>query len=110
MYDTYNIDHGELDAAGEVRNLCLIVRGASEGVSSYGDPRGSGPPWNKADRKAVAVMRNRSDLSRLAQLMYAMCGVEDDEGRKGFDDELFVLMVRASSGPWTRRRWARLER
>ena len=87
----------ETQTATSLRNRFLAELGHSEGVASYGDPNASGPAWRKADRRAQAIMgRNRSNRSMLADLLYSMCGVTDTEGRRGFDQQLAVVLVRAA--------------
>jgi hypothetical protein len=85
----------EHSTAVELRNLVVSELGGSEGVSSYGDGTPC-DPWGKADRRAVSILsRNRSNTQRLAALLYAMAGVENDEGKRVYDRELATLVIRA---------------
>jgi hypothetical protein len=78
-----------------VWNLVAEVRGGSEGVSNYSGEHGSGAPWGKGDRKAIAVLRNTKKVKELADLIYAMAGIPSQDGRKLIDHELAVFIVRA---------------
>ena len=97
MYHNGSITYEEWQAAGVLRNKYLAEIGSnSEGVSSYGDPRGSGAPWQKADTKAQAILRrNRTTTRELADLMWACTGHHDAEGNKVYDHELAVLLIRS---------------
>ena len=95
LYDGGFIDHDEITVARIVRDLYHSVVSASEGVASYGDPRGSGAPWDKAARKGMEIERKRSDRRNLAGLMYAMCGIRAKSGVADFDRELFEILQRA---------------
>lgn len=87
----------EMQVATSLRNRFLAELGHSEGVASYGDPNASGPAWQKADRRAQTILRrNRSNRTMLADLLYSMVGVTDTEGRRGFDQQLAVVLVRAA--------------
>jgi len=95
LYDGGFIDHDEVTTARTVRDLYHSVVSTSEGVASYGDPRGSGAPWDKAARKAGEIERQRSDRRNLACLMYAMCGIRAKSGLADFDRQLFEILQRA---------------
>lgn len=95
-YNAGSLTWEEYAAAGVLRNRFIAQLGGSEGVAAYGEPRGSGPPWNKADRKAVMVLdRNRKSTQELADLLFSMVGVVDEKGVKVFDPQLAELLLRA---------------
>jgi hypothetical protein len=95
MYNAGGLTWEEYAAGGVLRNRIVNELGGSEGVSSYGDGLAC-DPWGKADRRAVSILsRNRSNTTRLAGLLYAMAGVEDDEGKRVYDRELATLVIRA---------------
>jgi hypothetical protein len=89
------LTYEEWQAAGILRNRFLAELGHSEGIASYGEPNTAGNPWEKADRKALAILRNRTSRARLADLMFAICGLHDDEGNKIFDETLAIDIVRS---------------
>jgi hypothetical protein len=95
LYDGAFIDHNEVTVARTARDLFERVLSPSEGISSYGDPRGSGAPWDKAARKATEIASRRTDLRHLAGLMYSMCGIRTEEGLSDFDCELFEILRRS---------------
>ena len=94
-YNSGSLTYEEFCAANVLRNLFLEQFGCSEGIGSYGDVRGSGTPWNKADRKAVAILRQRTSRRELAELLFAMVGLTDERGQKVFDPQLAELLLRA---------------
>ena len=96
MYHNGRITYEEWQLAGVLRNKYLGEVGSnSEGVGSYGDPKGSGSPWRKADAKAQAILkRNRTSTRELADLLWAMTGHHDEEGNKIYDRELATFVVR----------------
>ena len=95
LYKSGSLVWEEYAAGGVLRNLVVNELGGSEGVSSYGDGLAC-DPWGKADRRAVSILsRNRRNTTRLAGLLYAMAGVEDDEGKRIYDPELATLVIRA---------------
>lgn len=90
------LSHEEWQAAGVMRNRFLAELGHSEGVSGYGNKPGTGAPWEKADRRAQAILRNRTRRTRLAELVFAACGVYDEEGNRIFDQALAVDVIRCT--------------
>jgi hypothetical protein len=95
-YNAGSLTWEEYAAAGVLRNRFIAQLGGSEGIAAYGEPRGSGSPWTKADRKAVAVLaRSRTSTRELAHLLFAMVGVVDEQGVKVFDPQLAELLLRA---------------
>jgi hypothetical protein len=94
--------------------LCL----PSEGVSPYGLSPGRADPttkaarkgrvltglevdWRKGDAKLAAEhlrRHNRSELREAAELLYAMAGIETEAGRRVYNPELAVFVVRAVTG------------
>ena len=73
----------------------MLALGHSEGVGSYGDPRGEGDPWDKGDKKAAAVLANNENRRKLANLLYAATGLQDQHGRKSYDEAETVALVRS---------------
>ncbi|HEY7578675.1 MAG TPA: hypothetical protein VH855_13860, partial [Acetobacteraceae bacterium] len=67
----------------------------SEGVSGYDEPHVSAAPWAKGDRRAEAIIRNGGSNKALAELIFAMAGLENREGKRIFDPELATLVIRA---------------
>src|SRR5262245_51297942 len=59
LYHSGAIQWEQTATAITLRNRVLTALGGSEGVSSYGERRLSGPAWQKADRKAEAVLRGQ---------------------------------------------------
>jgi hypothetical protein len=80
---------------GVVRNWVLTALGGSEGVSGYDEPHVSAAPWAKGDRRAEAIIRNGGSNKALAELIFAMAGLENREGKRIFDPELATLVIRA---------------
>jgi hypothetical protein len=87
----------EFQAAGVLRNRFLNELGSSEGVGSYDPSSRPSPGWQKADRKAVKILtRNRTNRSRLSDLLFAVAGIVTEEGEKVFDQVLATWIVRAT--------------
>jgi hypothetical protein len=80
---------------GVVRNWVLTALGGSEGVSGYDEPHVSAAPWAKGDRRAEAIMRNGGSTKALAELIFAMTGLERRDGKRVFDQELATLVIKA---------------
>jgi hypothetical protein len=90
------LDFAEFQTAGVLRNRFLNELGSSEGVSAY-DRAPRDPGWQKADKRAQAILtRNRTNRSRLSDLLFAMAGTTDESGDRVFDRQLALILVRAS--------------
>jgi hypothetical protein len=96
MHREGTLSHEEWQAAGVIRNRFLAELGHSEGVAGYGDKPAAGAPWEKADRRAQAILRNRTSRIRLAELVFAACGLCDEEGNRIFDQALAADVVRCT--------------
>jgi hypothetical protein len=98
MHSAGMIDYVENQAAAVLRIRFLHELGGSEGVASYDPSSGGGksPGWEAAQRRASTILdRNRTNRTRLADLMFSMCGVETG-GDKVFDRDLAFIVVTAA--------------
>jgi hypothetical protein len=95
MHRAGTLTFSQWQAAGALRNRILLEIGPSQGVSSYGANPGGSNRYTKADRRAVAILKNRSNLSRLADLLFSMCGMHDEEGTKVLDTKLAEKLIEA---------------
>ena len=109
MHRLGKITYDEWQAAEALRKKVMRLIPGSEGVSSYGLNPGRADPTTKAARKGRALTgyeinwrtgdaklgerRNRTDLREAADLLFAMVGVCNEEGRKVFDRELATLLI-----------------
>jgi hypothetical protein len=96
MHVAGSITFEEFTCAGRLRNQVMLELGRSEGVASYGNAERASEPWRRGDAKALAAMRNRPNRNKLADFLFAMCGVEDESGRRTVDIELATLVIRAT--------------
>lgn len=115
MHRLGKITQARWEAAEALRKKVMALLPPSEGVSSYGLSPGRADPATKADRKARRLTgyevnwrkgeakldadnnarRNRSELREAAEMLYAMAGVETEDGRKAYDLQLAVFLVRS---------------
>lgn len=98
MHAAGMVSYEEAQTASVLRNRFIKELGGSEGVASYeqssGDQRAG---WEVAQKRAAGILdRNRSNRTRLAGLMAAMCSVENEEGARVFDADLAFIVVTAS--------------
>ena len=117
MHRANKITSEEWQCAEMLREWIMQQLGHSEGVSSYGLSPGRSDPATKANRRGRALTgyevdwragnakateeateiarRNRTELRRLAELLFAMVGVETAEGDKVFDHRLALMLIRS---------------
>lgn len=95
MHRAGDLDFDRWVTAIRLRDLVCKQFEKSSGVSSYGQSIGASDPYTKGDRQAAQVFRNRTDLHRLADLMFAMVGLHDEQGRKLLDSVMGVLLLRS---------------
>jgi hypothetical protein len=117
MHRVGTVGGDEWQAVNILRLKLLRLLHPSEGVSSYGQhPGGGSDPAAKGDCRgraltgyeidgrsglvqaveaAMAVARrNRTELRETAELLFAAVGLETTEGKRVFDHEKAVLLVR----------------
>jgi hypothetical protein len=118
MHRLDKITWEEHQGAETLRKRLMALLPPSEGVSSYGLNPGRSDPTTKAARKGRALTglelnwrtgeaksaaehlrrHNRSELREAAELLYAMAGLETEAGRRVYNPELAVFVVRAVTG------------
>jgi hypothetical protein len=116
MYRVGSIDSDDWQAGNTLGERIGRLLHPSEGVSSYGQHPSGSDPAAKGDRRgraltgyeidgrsgqvqaveaAMAVARrNRTELRETAELLFAAVGLETTEGKRVFDHEKAVLLVR----------------
>jgi hypothetical protein len=101
LFRTAILDREEYSAAGQMRNLHLLLQPPPEGVPSYGQSTGRADltrrKANKTDESTTRLpsQNKRAIERRYSDALFAMCGVIDDEGRKVADPHIVVFMLRA---------------
>ena len=114
MHRLGTIGSEEWQAAEVLREKIMALLLPSEGVSSYGLSPGRSDPSTKADRRGRVLTgcdvnwrtgdvvrgrkHNRSEIREAADLLYAMAGLETEEGHKVFDAGLAMFVVRSVTG------------
>jgi hypothetical protein len=86
----------EAQAGRILQQWFLKELGGSVGIGGYDPSARPEPGWQKADRQAVRILqKNRTNRSRLSGLLFATCGIEDQNGLRVFDTQLATLVVQA---------------
>jgi hypothetical protein len=96
QYDLGHYQWEQEQVAKRLRDLVARLCGLSEGVANYAGETGSGAPWEKGDRKALAVIENANVWKEFTDLILVMAEIPSrDPSRKQIDEELAVFLVRA---------------
>ena len=98
LHRTGILNREEYSAAGQLRNLHLLLQSPPEDVSSYGQSTERVDSALKADSQTTGIgesIGRGPSQRRYRDALFAMAVVVDDEGRKVEDPDIAAFMLRA---------------